>query len=110
MPYAIIESGGKQYKVQKEEEVLLEKIEGKPGDKVKFDKVIFLSNGEQKIHQKEVLSKVKVKGTIVEQLKGEKIIVFKYKPKKGYKRMRGHRQFLTKVRIDDINVPQKAKE
>ncbi|MDI6689256.1 MAG: 50S ribosomal protein L21 [Actinomycetota bacterium] len=105
MPYAIIESGGKQYKVRKGEEVLIEKIEGKPGDKVKFDKIIFLSHGDQKIHQKEVLSKVKVKGTIVEQLKGEKIIVFKYEPKKGYKRMRGHRQILTKVRIDDIKVP-----
>lgn len=105
--YAIIISGGKQYKVQEDEEVLLEKMEGKTGDKVEVGEVIFLSKNGDKICEKDQLAKVKVKATIVEQTKDDKIIVFKYKPKKGYRRKRGHRQLLTKVMIDDINFPGK---
>jgi len=105
--YAIIISGGKQYKVQEGEEVLLEKMEGKAGDKVEVGEVIFLSKNGDKVYEKDQLAKVKVKATIVEQTKDDKIIVFKYKPKKGYRRKRGHRQLLTKVMIDDINFPGK---
>jgi len=105
--YAIIISGGKQYKVQEGEEVLLEKMEGKAGDKVEVGEVIFLSKNGDKIYEKDQLAKVKVKATIVEQTKDDKIIVFKYKPKKGYRRKRGHRQQVTKVMIDDINFPGK---
>lgn len=99
--YAIVESGGKQYKVEPEEELFLEKIEGKPGKKIQFDRVLMLAgNGEIKLGGE--LEKAKVGATIVEQTRGKKVIVFKYKSKKNYRRKRGHRQFLTKVRIDEI--------
>lgn len=105
--YAIIISGGKQYKIEEDEEVLLEKIRGNAGDKVELGEVIFLSKNGEKVLEKEELSKVKIKGEIVEQTKDEKIIVFKYKPKKGYRRKRGHRQLLTKVKVEEIDFPGK---
>ncbi len=105
--YAIIISGGKQYKVEEGEEVLLEKVKGNPGDKVELGEVIFLSRNGDKVLEKTELAKVKVKGEIVEQTKDDKIIVFKYKPKKGYRRKQGHRQHLTKIRVEDIHFPGK---
>ncbi len=85
------------------DEVLLDKIEGKPGDKIQLDKVIFLGADEKRIFHQEELSKAKVKAVIAEQFKNEKITVFKYKPKKGYRCKRGHRQLLTRVRIEEIS-------
>ena len=105
--YAIIISGGRQYKIEEGEEVLFEKIKGNPGDKVDLGEVIFLSKNGDKVLEKEELANVKVKGEIVEQTKDDKIIVFKYKPKKGYRRKQGHRQHLTKIRVEDINFPGK---
>ena len=108
--YAIIESGGKQYKVKAGDEILLEKINGKAGDKIELKKILFFTkNGETILLQKD-LTKVKVKATILEQTKGDKIIVFKYKAKKNYRRKRGHRQLLTKVKIDEIIGVQKEKK
>lgn len=110
--YAIMESGGKQYKVSPEDELMLEKIEGKPGKKIEISRVLMLAeNGKIKVGKD--AEKAKVKATIVEQTRGAKVIVFKYKSKKNYRRKRGHRQFLTKVRIDEIiglsKGPAKAK-
>lgn len=105
--YAIIISGGKQHKVEEGQEVLLEKIEGKAGDKIEVGETIFLSKNGDKIFARDELEEVKIKGEIIEQTRDEKIIVFKYKPKKGYRRKRGHKRFLTKVLIEDINFPGK---
>jgi len=108
--YAIIESGGKQYKVKAGDEILLEKINGKAGDKIELKKILFFTkNGETILLQKD-LTKVKVKATILEQTKGDKIIVFKYKAKKNYRRKRGHRQLLTKVKIDEIILSEGPKK
>lgn len=100
--YAIVEQGAKQYKLEVGDEVLVEKIEGKPGDKVELDKVVFLKGAGEVVFEEETLKEAKVKATIVEQTKDKKIIVFKYKPKKNYRRKRGHRQRLTRLKIDEI--------
>ena len=105
--YAIIVSGGKQHKVEEGQEVLLEKIEGKPGDKIDVGEPIFLSTNGDRMYAPDQLSKVKVKAEIIEQTRDEKIIVFKYKPKKGFRRKRGHKRLLTKVLIEDISFPGK---
>ena len=101
--YAIIEQGSKQHKVEVDREILVEKIDGKPGDKVEFDKVIFLRGKSETVAEDSArLRQAKVKATIVEQTKDKKIIVFKYKPKKNYRRKTGHRQCLTRLKIDEI--------
>ena len=100
--YAIVSSGGKQYKVQKGEILRVEKIPGDIGASVAFDKVLMFSNGENVNIGQPVLENVAVNGHIVEQGKVKKIIVFKYKRRKGYRRKQGHRQQYTAVKIDNI--------
>lgn len=99
--YAVIASGGKQYKVSAGDEVFVEKLAGEQGDKVEFDQVLAV-NGDDGFKFGEDVKNVKVTGEIVKQGKGKKIIVFKYKPKKGYRRKQGHRQPYTRVKINEI--------
>jgi large subunit ribosomal protein L21 len=98
--YAIIESGGKQYKVEKGETLLLDRLPAKQGEKVDLRAVMF-RDGDVVTDPTE-LEKVKVEATISEHLRGPKIRVFKYKAKKGYRRTAGHRSELTKVEITDL--------
>jgi len=100
--YAIVSSGGKQYKVQKGEILRVEKISGDVGASVSFDKVLMFSDGENVNVGQPVLENVSVKGHIVEQDKAKKIIVFKYKRRKRYSRKQGHRQQYTAIKIDSI--------
>ena len=100
--YAIVSSGGKQYKVQKGEILRVEKISGDIGAQVSFDKVLMFSDGENVNIGQPVLENVSVNGHIVEQDKAKKIIVFKYKRRKRYRRKQGHRQQYTAVKIDSI--------
>ena len=102
--YAIISSGGKQYKVEQGEIVRVEKLPGEIGAPVSFDKVLMLSDGEKIEIGKPVLDKATVQGHIVEQGKSKKIIVFKYKRRKRYRRKQGHRQSFTAVQIDTIEA------
>lgn len=98
--YAIVESGGKQYKVEKGETLLLDRLPAQEGDKVDLRAVMF-RDGDVVTDPAE-LEKVKVEATIAEHLRGPKIRVFKYKAKKGYRRRAGHRSELTKVEITDL--------
>ncbi|HHV14220.1 MAG: 50S ribosomal protein L21 [Bacilli bacterium] len=93
--YAIIETGGKQYKVAENDVIHIEKIEGEEGSEVSFDKVL-LVNG--KVGNPYVKG-AKVTGKILKQGRGKKIIVFKYKAKKNYHKKQGHRQAYTRVQI-----------
>ena len=102
--YAVVNSGGKQYKVQQGEVLRVEKIAGDVGSPVTFDRVLLYSDGENVSIGQPVLDSVLVEGHIVEQGKAKKIIVFKYKRRKRFRRKRGHRQEFTAVRIDSIKA------
>jgi large subunit ribosomal protein L21 len=99
--YAIVATGGKQLKVAVGDVVTVEKLEAPVGESVTFD-VIFLSDEDTIVVDPALLAAAKVSGEVVEHFKGDKAIIFKFKKRKGYKRLKGHRQELTKVRITDV--------
>jgi len=102
--YAVVATGGKQYKVEEGDILRVEKLAGDVGSEIAFDKVLIFSDGENvKIGQPDV-DGVTVRGQIVAQGKSKKIIVFKYKRRKRYRRKQGHRQPFTAVRIDRIEA------
>jgi large subunit ribosomal protein L21 len=102
--YAVVASGGKQYKVEAGEVLRVEKIDGEVGAKVAFDKVLMLSDGENVQIGRPVVADVVVNGHIVAQGKAKKILVFKYKRRKHYRRKQGHRQQFTAIKIDSITA------
>lgn len=99
--YAIIQTGGKQYKVAAGDEILIEKLEAAVDAEVEFDALLVSDESGVKVG-KPVLDGVKVKGKVLEHGKGKKVVVFKYKPKKNIRTKRGHRQPYTKVEILSI--------
>lgn len=108
--YAIIESCGKQYKVAEGDVVFFEKLDAEEGKKVTFDKVVLVSeDGKVQVGNPYVKS-VKVEGKVVSHGKAKKILVYKMKPKKNYRRMQGHRQPYTKVEITSIKLAAKKTE
>ena len=102
--YAVIASGGKQYKVQEGEILKVEKLPGEVGSEVAFDDVLMFSDGENTSIGTPLLADVSVQGHIVEQNRAKKILVFKYKRRKRYRRKQGHRQQYTAVKIDSIKA------
>ena len=100
--YAIIETGGKQYKVQQGDVVFIEKLNVEAGETVTFDKVLAVGGDEIKVGAPYV-DGASVTATVAKQGTAKKIIVYKYKPKKGYHKKQGHRQPYTKVEITAIN-------
>ena len=99
--YAIIATGGKQYRVSEGDVLYIEKIDAEVGSTVSFDVLLVEDNGDVKVGTP-VVEGVKVEGKVEAQTRGEKIIVFKYKAKKNYRRKQGHRQPYTKVEITKI--------
>lgn len=108
--YAIIEACGKQYKVSKGDVVFFEKLDSEEGKKVKFDKVILVSDGGKIEVGTPYVKGAIVEGKVVAHGKGKKIIVFKYKAKKNYRRKQGHRQPYTKVEITSVKVAAEKAE
>jgi len=102
--YAVVTTGGKQYRVEEGETLRVEKIAGDVGSSVTFDRVLMISDGETVSIGQPVLDDASVEGHIVEQGKSKKIIVFKYKRRKRYRRKHGHRQQFTAVKIDSIKA------
>ena len=102
--YAIIEACGKQYKVVEGDVVFFEKLDTEVGKKVTFDKVILVSDDGKVQVGNPYVKGVKVEGKVVAHGKGKKIIVYKYKAKKNYRRTQGHRQPYTKVEITSIKM------
>ena len=100
--YAVIATGGKQYRVNVGDEIFIEKIEGEAGDNVKFAEVLAVSDESGLRVGSPTLDGATVEAEIVKQGKGKKVIIFKYKAKKGYRRKNGHRQPYTRVRIAKI--------
>ncbi len=99
--YAIIKTGGKQYKVTTDQVITVEKLAGNVGDTVELD-VLFLNDGNKIVTDPAELANAKVSAEIVDQFKGEKVIAFKFNKRKRYKRTKGHRQQLTKLKITNI--------
>ena len=106
--YAVVASGGKQYKVQTGEVVALEKLEGEKGTAVNLDKVLLIGDQGKITVGSPIISGAVVHGEILRTEKGKKIIIFKKKKRKAYRRTNGHRQFYTQVRITGIEAGPKS--
>ena len=102
--HAIIETGGKQSKVAEGDTLFIEKLPNEAGDNVTFDKVLAVIDGDKITVGTPVVEGAKVDASVVKNGKGKKILVFKYKPKKGYRKRQGHRQPYTKVTIGAISM------
>ena len=100
--YAIIATGGKQYKVSEGDVIKVEKLEAEAGNTVTFDQVIAVSDGSLKVG--DAVANATVSATVMEQGRGKKVIVYKYKRKTGYHKKNGHRQAYTAVKIEKINA------
>ena len=103
--YAIVKTGGKQYKAVPGEYLNIEKLEGEAGDKVELQ-AITIVDGENVISDPAEAAKTTVEATIVEQFRGKKQLVFKFKKRKNYKKLQGHRQNLTRVQITAVGSEQ----
>jgi large subunit ribosomal protein L21 len=103
--YAIIETGGKQYKVSEGTVCKVEKLPADLGTEVVFEKVLVIKNEDETQVGSPYVAGAKVLGKVLSHGKGKKIIVFKFKPKKNYRRKQGHRQPFTQVKIEKIEVP-----
>ncbi|MGI6628799.1 MAG: 50S ribosomal protein L21 [Bacillota bacterium] len=101
--YAIVETGGKQYRVSPGSIVRIEKVHGDRGNTLVFDKVLAISDGESLKVGRPYIQGAAVKGTIIRQGKARKVLVFKYRAKTNYRKRYGHRQHFTEVRIQSID-------
>ncbi|HJP81974.1 MAG TPA: 50S ribosomal protein L21 [Fimbriimonadaceae bacterium] len=102
--YAIVKTGGKQYKAAKDEVIVIEKLEGEPGAKVSLDEVVMVADGSSIKVGSPFVKGARVQAEIIRQGKGPKINAFNYKPKKNERKRWGHRQPLTYVRITGIEA------
>lgn len=100
--YAIVEIAGQQFKVEKDQQLFVHRLQDKEGSKVSFDKVLLIDNKGKVNVGAPVIKGAAVSAKVIEHLKGDKVIVFKKKRRKGYKVKNGHRQFLTKIQIESI--------
>ena len=105
--FAIVETGGKQYQVEEGRYVDIELLEGEADSKVVFDKIVMLVNGKKSKVGQPYVSGASVEGKIMKHDKAKKIIVFKQRPKKGYRKKQGHRQQFTRVMISKIRTSAK---
>ncbi len=100
--YVIVESGGRQYRAEEGHSFSVEKLPYEVGDQIELTDVLLVANGDEVQVGQPLISGASVKATVVEQYRGKKIFVWKYKPKNRYRRRRGHRQDYTRLRIDEI--------
>ncbi len=102
--YAVVETGGKQYKVSQGDVISVERLSGKAGEKVALEKILMINDGNKTVIGNPVVKSAKVVGEIIKEGRGEKIIVFKMKRRKNYRRTRGHRQTYTSLKITEITA------
>jgi large subunit ribosomal protein L21 len=102
MPFAVIQAGGKQHRVEPGQTIDVEKLAGEAGDTIELTEVLLVSTDDGLLQGKPLISGAKVVARVVTQGRGKKIIVFKYKPKVRYRKKTGHRQWLTRITIEDI--------
>ena len=106
--YAVLSSGGKQYRVEAGNELILERVPGDAGASITFDRVLLVGDGDAVTVGTPTVEGASVSGTVLGEALGPKLIVFKFKQKATYRRKNGHRQHLTRVRIDEINAGGKT--
>jgi large subunit ribosomal protein L21 len=106
--YAVVSSGGKQYRVEAGNELILERVPGDAGASITFDRVLLVGDGEAVTVGTPTVQGATVSGTVLGEALGPKLIVFKFKQKATYRRKNGHRQHLTRVRIDEITTGSKG--
>ena len=102
--FAVIKTGGKQYKVQKDDKLLVEKLEANEGDKIKLDEVLMIGDGKKSTVGEPVVKGAVVEAKVVTQTRAPKITVFKKKRRQNYRRKKGHRQNLTMIQITNIKA------
>ena len=100
--YAVVRTGGKQYRVSPGDSIEVEKLPFEVGEQIELDQVLLVANGSGTRIGRPVVDGARIKATVTRQAKGRKVIVFKYRSSKRYRRKRGHRQLLTRLRIDEI--------
>ncbi|MGA1869768.1 MAG: 50S ribosomal protein L21 [bacterium] len=108
--YAVVECKGKQYTVSEGDAVRVDRMNIKQGESITFDRVLMVVDEGHIMAKPDELEKVKVTGTVLEEEKGEKVIVFKYKRRKGYRNKQGHRQQYTRVKVDQIQISQEIEK
>ena len=107
--YAIVEIAGQQFKVEQNDEIFVHRLEGDPGTKVEFNQVLLLDNGGKISIGKPLVEGSSISGKIVDHVRGDKVVVFKKKRRKGYEKESGHRQDFSKVLIENISVKSASK-
>jgi large subunit ribosomal protein L21 len=107
--YAIVEIAGQQFKVEKDNEIFVHRLEGDPGTKIEFDQVLLLDNDGKISVGKPLVEGTTITGQIVDHVRGDKVVIFKKKRRKGYEKESGHRQDFSKVLIESISVKGTAK-
>jgi large subunit ribosomal protein L21 len=100
--YAVVKTGGKQYRVSPGESIDVEKLPHEVGEQVELGEVLLIADGSDRKVGKPLVKGAKVVATVTRQAKGRKVIVYKYRPSKRYRRKRGHRQHYTRLRIDEV--------
>lgn len=100
--YAIVDIAGQQFKVEKDKKIFVHRLEGEAGSKVEFDQVLLIDNDKDVTVGTPAISGAMVTGKILGHLKGDKVLVFKKKRRKGYQKLNGHRQYLTQIIVEDI--------
>lgn len=100
--YAIVDIAGQQFKVEKNQQIFVHRLEGNEGDSINFDKVLLVDNKGKVDVGMPTVKGASISAKIVSHLKGDKVLVFKKKRRKGYAKLNGHRQYLTKIEIQDI--------
>lgn len=101
---AIISLGGKQFLVQENDIINIEKIPQKPGEKFKISKILLINHNQKTSIGAPEVKKAEIEAELIETKKSKKVRILKYKPKTGYKRLKGHRQSYSKIKIDKINL------
>ena len=107
--YAIVDIAGQQFKVEKDQKLYVHRLEGEEGKKVSFDKVLLIDTGSKVAVGNPVVKGASVDAKIVAHVKGDKVLVFKKKRRKGYQKLNGHRQYLTQIVIEGISEKGTAK-
>ncbi len=102
--YAIVEIGGQQFKIQKDQKLFVNLLDNEAGNELEFDQVLLLADGENIQVGTPVVEGAKVKAKVLEHVKADKVLVFKKKRRKGYQKLNGHRQPLTQIQIEEITA------